>query len=84
MTRRLLLLIAIALAYAVFMLVPAGAGAVGPQPLPDAACNEGTDHARDVGSGAEHVAHLHDFDADGVTACYHRNPTYPPATSALE
>lgn len=60
------------------------AQAVGPQPLPAAACNQGTQHAHTVSNGAEHIAHYHDFDGDGTTACYHRNPTYPPANPGLE
>lgn len=68
-----------AAAIAVFaaMVLPAGAGAIaGPQPLPDAACNQGTQNARNnVGPGAyERISHHHDFDADGTPGCYHFNP----------
>jgi hypothetical protein len=56
-----------------------GAGAAGPQRLPDAPCNDGTAtaHAQEAG-GAESIPHLHDFDNDGVWACYHLNPTASP------
>ena len=76
-------------AAAVSMLVPTGAWAApptGPQPLPEAACNEGTANARGntPTEARDFVAHFHDFDSDGIRACYHANPTYPPATSDLE
>ncbi|MEX2556458.1 MAG: hypothetical protein WEB06_12625 [Actinomycetota bacterium] len=50
----------------------------GPQPLPGAACNQGTSSANTVAQDADTVAHYHDFDGDGTSACYHFNPTYPP------
>lgn len=58
----------------------------GPQPLQDGPCNEGTVNARGntPTEARDFVPHLHDFDADGVFACYHANPTYPPATPDLE
>lgn len=83
MMKRLLLVIAAALA---MLLLSVGSTlAVGPQPLPAAACNDGSLSAP-AGGGVsqEEVAHLHDFDGDGIWACYHRNVTYPPASSSLE
>lgn len=69
--------LAIGLALAMFML-SVGATLAGPQPLPLAACNSGTANAHEVGAqGAERIAHLHDFDGDGIWACYHRNDRYP-------
>ena len=57
----------------------AGAGAAGPQRLPDAACNQGTETAHAQGAGgAESIPHQHDFDLDLIFACYHANPTAPP------
>ena len=58
------------------MVLPAGAGAVaGPQPLPEAACNQGTQNARNGGARmSERIPHHHDFDADGTFGCYHFNP----------
>jgi hypothetical protein len=77
-----LALILVMLAYMTFLVMPAAA--VGPQPLPDAACNQGTANAHAQGAGgAEYIAHQHDFNSDGVFACYHRNPTYPPANPTL-
>jgi hypothetical protein len=76
--RRFLLVVVLVLALAAVALA-GGAGAAGPQPLPDAACNQGTETAHAEGAGGgESIAHLHDFDSDGVWACYHRNPTAPP------
>ncbi|MEX0625271.1 MAG: hypothetical protein WD402_01865 [Chloroflexota bacterium] len=51
----------------------------GPQPLPWAACNQ---YLRLHNSGVEaqsgdETPHLHDFDSDGTSACYHFNVTYP-------
>lgn len=67
------------------MLLAVGAAssalATGPQPLPSAACNAGTQTAHGsipewvAGHAHEEVPHLHTF--NGVTACYHRNVTYP-------
>lgn len=66
------LLIVVITLFAV-MLLPTGAGA-GPHRLPDAACNQGTQNAHDVGAnGSERIAHQHDFDADGTSGCYHFN-----------
>ena len=56
----------------------------GPQPLPAAACNQGTQHARTLVENPEHIAHYHDFDHDGVLACYHFNLTYPPPPPGFE
>lgn len=58
------------------MVLAAGAGATaGPQRMPDAACNQGTQNARNVGPGVnERIPHQHDFDADGTFGCYHFNP----------
>ena len=79
-----LVLIPVVFACMTFLVTPAGA--TGPQPLPDAACNQGTANAEaQAASGAlHHIASLHDFDSDGVFACYHRNPTYPPPSPTLE
>jgi hypothetical protein len=73
----------LAVASSVLLMVAAASSAlaVGPQPLPEAACNAGTETAHGAipevsGPAHEEVAHLHTF--DGVTACYHRNVTYPP------
>lgn len=86
--RKLLLAAVIGLC-AVFMLVPTGGWAApptGPQPMPAGACNEGTVNARTntPTEARDFVPHLHDFDQDQVFACYHANPTYPPATGDLE
>jgi hypothetical protein len=57
--------------------------AFGPQPMPDAACN-----AERVGywaqGGYNTVPHWKDWDGDGVYACYHLNPLYPPGNPSLE
>ncbi len=57
--------------------------ALGPQPMPDAAC-----HAELVGYWAEGgyntVPHWKDWDGDGEYACYHLNPIYPPGNGSLE
>jgi hypothetical protein len=51
----------------------------GPQPVSNAACNDGTVNARG-NLPADHpardaVPHIHDFNGP---QCYHANPTYPP------
>jgi hypothetical protein len=75
----------VALALTMLLLSVGSTLAVGPQPLPLAACNTGTATAHDVDAGgAHHIADLHDFDSDGTWACYHRNPTYPPPGPGLE
>jgi hypothetical protein len=80
--RRVLLIAGLALA---MLLLSAGSTfAVGPQPLPSAACNSGTANAHDVGAQGHEVPSLHDFDSDGIWACYHRNPTFPPPNPGLE
>lgn len=64
--------------------------AVGPQPLPEAACaapGNAVAHGAIRASATiahEEVPHLHDFDSDGIWACYHRNVTYPPGNPSLE
>ena len=43
-----------------------------PQPLPDAACNQGTEQAREI---APETAHPHiPHDPGGPVGCHHRNP----------
>jgi hypothetical protein len=82
--------LATALALAVSLLSIASVLGVGPQPMPDAACaapGNAIAHAAisaPRGPAHEEVPHLHDFDLDGVWACYHRNVTYPPADPSLE
>lgn len=67
------------LAVAIVLAMSLGTTAfAGPQPLPAAACNQGTVHANTVANDGDTVPHLHDFDADGTWACYHFNPIYPP------
>ena len=67
---------ATAVAVLAAMVLPASVGATaGPQPLPNSACNQGTQTARDGGAGMnERIPHQHDFDADGTFGCYHFNP----------
>jgi hypothetical protein len=81
--KRLVLILGV-LACMTFLVTPAAAA--GPQSLPDAACNQGTVNARAQApsDAAHHIPGLHDFDSDGVFACYHRNPTYPPPSPTLE
>lgn len=75
----------VALALTMLLLSVGSTFAVGPQPLPLAACNSGTANAHDVGAqGLERIAHLHDFDDDGIVACYHLNITFPPGHPGLE
>lgn len=59
---------------ALFVLgAPASAFAHGPQPLPEAACNEGTANAHTSlganAAGHDHIPHDHGF------GCVHVNPT---------
>jgi hypothetical protein len=73
---------------AVLVLTPSAGWAVpatGPQPL-QGSCNAGTANARGntPTEARDFVPHFHDFDLDGIVACYHANPTYPPASPALE
>ena len=77
--------VVLSLASAALLMLAAASSALaaGPQPLPEAACNAGTETAHGAipygsGYGHEEVAHLHTF--GGETACYHRNVTYPPAS----
>ena len=66
---------------AMALAVPTAATAThgGPQPLPDAACNEGTENARShtPTTGAPHERVPHQHTCLGVTGCYHFNPTAP-------
>lgn len=49
----------------------------GPQPLPDAACNPGTESARENAptTADPHIPHDPGVDPPG---CHHRNPTFDP------
>ena len=59
------------------------ASAFGPQPLPDAACNQGTAIPW-TGYMDNVIPHWKDWDGDGTFACYHLNPTYPPGNAGME
>lgn len=73
--RRAVLVIGLALS--MFML-SVGTALAGPQPLPWAACDGGTANAHAIGAqGLERIPHTHDWDDDGILACYHSNVTYP-------
>ena len=55
----------------------------GPQPLPSAACNEGTGTAHTAIPHAESPAHdriAHEHTFDGATGCFHFNPSAEPAS----
>jgi hypothetical protein len=80
-------LLVIALALTMLLLSTGSALAGGPQPLPAAACNSGTANAADHGAqtqSGDETPHLHNFDGDSISACYHFNITFPPANSGLE
>lgn len=78
-------LIVCLLAFALLLVSFGGvASAFGPQPMPDHACNQGTAIPW-TGYLDNSIPHLKDWDGDGVFACYHLNPTYPPGDgSGLE
>jgi hypothetical protein len=66
------------------MSLGSAASALGPQPLPEAACNRGTAIPW-TGYFDNAIPHWVDWDGDGEPACYHLNPTYPPGVgSGLE
>ena len=83
------LLVAAVIGLCAVFIVPTGAWAApttGPQPMPDAACNQGTVNARanTPTEARDFVPHFHDFNLNWILACYHANPTYPVATPDLE
>lgn len=81
--RRTMIVLMLAVAFAIAMSL-GGVAMAGPQPMPASACNPGALYAHEISSGWESMPHLHDFDADGTSACYHFNPTYPAAGPGAE